>query len=194
MCVPLLHKSCMVFICTLEPLSYVSLWLFPQLPAVVSNLLAIQGSKIRKWRVIVRNLPFKVLDWMQKFTCSKLCFLEEIKQRLYVFVSLLQITVKEIMDIFSLAGFIWDVSIPQKSYDGYVSRWILYFFSGLSKLQDMITLLHSFFYRASKGFAFVSFTRKQDAENVSALFSKSKKIKKIFGSPNILYFFLFNRL
>ncbi|RWW52403.1 hypothetical protein BHE74_00041178 [Ensete ventricosum] len=78
----------------------------------------------------------------------------------------MQATVSEIREIFSSAGFVWDVFIPHKADEEYFLLFLSLPFSNLVIKLTMIYVEFLSLFRVSKGFAFVSFTCKQDAENV----------------------------
>lgn len=98
----------------------------------------------------------------------------------------------QIKDMFSSAGFIWDVFIPCNPDTGYIPS-----LSKVSLSADEISFFshHTIvsFCRLSKGFAFVKFTSKQDAERVRDLF----RVVKPWGCWIYIFYsilFSFSRL
>jgi hypothetical protein len=95
-----------------------------------------QGSKTRKWKLIVRNLPFKVF---YSLCCNMQFFLGES----LIWTSLptqMQAKVGDIKDMFSSAGFVWDVFIPHNSDTGYTTI-IPNCFSFLIKYQFLFSFI-----------------------------------------------------
>lgn len=87
----------------------------------------------------------------------------------------------DIREMFAAVGFVWDVVIPQNPETGYFYQYLYlsltYYSLDLCNCSSYPMLLFPLF-RLSKGFAFVKFTSKQDAENVR--FS-AKNVTVFFG-------------
>ncbi|KAG6761565.1 hypothetical protein POTOM_034793 [Populus tomentosa] len=101
-----------------------------------------EGCKTQKWKLIIRNLPFKVI--LCSFVIIHQYFWRRLISKL-VYQTSMQAKPNEIKGVFESAGCVWDVFVPHNSETG-----------------------------LSRGFAFVKFTCKQDAENAIQKFNGQK--------------------
>jgi hypothetical protein len=77
----------------------------------------LQGAKLKKWRLIVRNLPFMVIphdlscvvggmnNYASESKCSTLC---------------LQLKEQTLRQLFAPSGFVWEITIPRKPDNSYI--------------------------------------------------------------------------
>lgn len=116
--------------------------------------------------VLVYSYTFRrfILTHLEDFVLSSVLSLWS----LFVTIDL-QVKVDEIREMFAAVGFVWDVVIPQNPETGYFYE---YLYLSLTYSSLYFCYFSSYpmflfpFFRLSKGFAFVKFTSKQDAENV----------------------------
>lgn len=78
-----------------------------------------QGSKAQKWKLIIRNVPFQVLE-TRIFFGYLYSFIINIQFSHGFSLKKLQAKPCDIKKIFSAVGFVWDVFIPKNSETGYV--------------------------------------------------------------------------